>query len=54
MWGSIDITSKGEDQMEYPVTTDPDILNVGNVPRLSGSSRGKGHHSVLARLGKLD
>lgn len=32
VWGSTNITSRGEELLEYLVTTDLDILNIGNTP----------------------
>ena len=39
VWGSTDTNSRGNDLLEYVITTDLDILNTGNTPTFHNSVR---------------
>ena len=39
LWGSTDTNRRGEDLMDYLITTDSDILNTGTIPTFQNSVR---------------
>ena len=57
LWGSTDTNSRGNDLLEYLITSDLDIFNTGNIPSYHNSVREEviyRHHTLHREFQKQD